>query len=377
MDSVKQESCTAIDRIGRAMGVFATHRLIDDVGSVTSAIRHFPAEARGVVEQFIAAAHITKGRQARYQLAYDRISANIRPARRGKDSAKDCLILETYLEVVTRLRAGGFTKPVAFLTTNSDDYKAKGLPNRLHPELAARLCQYRDGLLREFSATRFGLFPHRPSASACRACLVVHFRPNAPAASSPPASLRAAPATASPRRPRTPRPLPAVSRSRPGALASKRQHAPARPPRQVPEHLRIPPRIPVRGIVQHDQADAFQAHRVGQLAAAGRALLEHVPGVNHHPHPRAASNARVRIGSICVIPAMHPIPAAPSRNVFALAVNAVKVCSRDPPCTASATSSSPGRARTSELVTERATVQAGSREAVASNPNTRRGRVGR
>jgi hypothetical protein len=161
MDSVEQESRTAIDRIGRAMGIFATHRLIDDVASVTSAIRRFPAEARGVVEQFIAAAQITKGRQALYRLAYDRISANIRPARRGKDSAKDCLILETYLEVVTRLRAGGFTEPVAFLTTNSDDYGERGIPNRLHPDLAADFTNTAMDYYATFLATRFGLFPHR------------------------------------------------------------------------------------------------------------------------------------------------------------------------------------------------------------------------
>jgi hypothetical protein len=62
--------------------------------------------------------------------------------------------------------------------------------------------------------------------------------------------------------------------------------------------------------------------------------------------------------------------------MLASLVNAVKVCTREPPCTASATSNSPGSAFTSASVTCRAAAQAGSREAVASTANTRRGRAG-
>ena len=73
---------------------------------------------------------------------------------------------------------------------------------------------------------------------------------------------------------------------------------------------------------------------------------------------------------------MQEMPAARSRSVLGFAVNSVKVCSIDPPCTASATSSSPGSAFTNASVTVRAVAQAGSRDAVASKPKISRGRVG-
>ena len=44
------------------------------------------------------------------------------PARKGKDSIKDCLILETYLERVRELREDGLSAPIVFVSSNTRDY---------------------------------------------------------------------------------------------------------------------------------------------------------------------------------------------------------------------------------------------------------------
>ena len=72
----------------------------------------------------------------------------------------------------------------------------------------------------------------------------------------------------------------------------ERQHAPTGPACQIQEHLGIAPRIPVRGVVQHDQLDALQPHRIGQLPAAHRRLLEHVADIGDHPHARIGQSTR-------------------------------------------------------------------------------------
>jgi hypothetical protein len=76
--------------------------------------------------------------------AFARLNGNIAPATRGKESSKDCLVYETYLEAVTRLRQAGLTAPIVFLSSNTKDYRTEG--GVLKPEIACELaplsCEY-------------------------------------------------------------------------------------------------------------------------------------------------------------------------------------------------------------------------------------------
>jgi hypothetical protein len=54
--------------------------------------------------------------------AITRMNSNVAPARRGKDSSKDCIVLETYLEVSGMLRTEGLNAPIVFLSSNIRDY---------------------------------------------------------------------------------------------------------------------------------------------------------------------------------------------------------------------------------------------------------------
>jgi hypothetical protein len=54
--------------------------------------------------------------------AIARMNGNIAPARRGKDSSKDCIVFETYLDFAGMLRAEGLTAPIVFLSSNTEEY---------------------------------------------------------------------------------------------------------------------------------------------------------------------------------------------------------------------------------------------------------------
>lgn len=58
--------------------------------------------------------------------AFARVNSARAPARRGKDSSKDCLIYETYLEAASALRAAGLTAPIVFLSSNTTEYVTEG-----------------------------------------------------------------------------------------------------------------------------------------------------------------------------------------------------------------------------------------------------------
>lgn len=65
--------------------------------------------------------------------AFARMNSLLAPAKRGKESSKDCLIYETYLESMTELRAAGVIAPMVFLSSNTSEYltEAKILKNEI------------------------------------------------------------------------------------------------------------------------------------------------------------------------------------------------------------------------------------------------------
>ena len=54
--------------------------------------------------------------------AIARMNGNIAPARRGKDSSKDCIVFETYLSCAGMLRTEGLAAPIVFLSSNTSEY---------------------------------------------------------------------------------------------------------------------------------------------------------------------------------------------------------------------------------------------------------------
>ncbi|MDD5051549.1 MAG: PIN domain-containing protein [Sulfuricurvum sp.] len=54
--------------------------------------------------------------------AFNRMTQNIAPSQRGKSEIKDCVIIEHYIELTSRLRLNGFTEKVVFITNNPKDF---------------------------------------------------------------------------------------------------------------------------------------------------------------------------------------------------------------------------------------------------------------
>jgi hypothetical protein len=61
--------------------------------------------------------------------AFRRVNEPRTPARRGKESMKDCVIVEAYIEAASQLRAAGLMSPIVFASSNTKEYFA---PNTRH-----------------------------------------------------------------------------------------------------------------------------------------------------------------------------------------------------------------------------------------------------
>lgn len=56
------------------------------------------------------------------QRASNRVIQCIAPASKGKSEFKDCLIVEHYIELGNRLKAGGFSNSIIFISSNKSDF---------------------------------------------------------------------------------------------------------------------------------------------------------------------------------------------------------------------------------------------------------------
>jgi len=117
-----------------AVGAMATSHLIDHV-----------ARARSTMDRWERAALRVAPGPGVPAKAIHRVVNAIAPSRKGKDSTKDCLIVETYLEAAAQLRGASFTGKIVFGSSNTDDYVDKA-SRKLHPvldnEFASQTMQY-------------------------------------------------------------------------------------------------------------------------------------------------------------------------------------------------------------------------------------------
>ncbi len=93
------------------------------------------ARARGVVQRWLNCLNLVIPSIAAPGKAFARMNACIPPAKQGKESSKDCLIYETYLEAASKLRAAGLKAPIVFLSSNIKEYF--GERGIVKPEISA------------------------------------------------------------------------------------------------------------------------------------------------------------------------------------------------------------------------------------------------
>jgi hypothetical protein len=108
------------------------------------------ASAKDVVQRWVQASVAASQSPDVPGRAFFRVMHARAPARRGKDSLQDCVVLETYIETVGELRRAGLATPIVFLSSNTSDYsesptKRSVLNPGLVAEFAALNIQYATG----------------------------------------------------------------------------------------------------------------------------------------------------------------------------------------------------------------------------------------
>jgi hypothetical protein len=76
-----------------------------------------------------------------------------------------------------------------------------------------------------------------------------------------------------------------------GGIGVERQHAAAGAAREVLEQFRVAAGEPIRGVVQHDQANAARTHGVGMLAAAAEGFFEDITDIDDNADARVGEGA--------------------------------------------------------------------------------------
>ena len=111
----------------------------------------FPAKCRQLAEQIVQTSTILAVHDDDVIKAYQRVKSAIPPAKKGKQSMKDCQITESYLRLSSVLCGAGFSHNIIFATSNSEDYQQGH--NSLHPALRT-----------EFEAVRLEYSPNWSAA---------------------------------------------------------------------------------------------------------------------------------------------------------------------------------------------------------------------
>ena len=154
VDRVEKEAAEAIGNLkAQVARVEAVVRVYGGIG--TADLQHLDdhvKRARTIVDRWVAVAMLASQSSEIPSRALIRLNKVQTPAQKGKDSMKDCVVIETYLEVVHRLRRGGHVAPIVFASSNVKDYaeKTRSVPK---PDLAA-----------EFSALRMEYAPNLAAA---------------------------------------------------------------------------------------------------------------------------------------------------------------------------------------------------------------------
>lgn len=87
------------------------------------------SRARPVLDRWLQVAQVVPHNDGVSSRAFRRVNVPRTPARRGKESMKDCVIVEAYIETANQLRAAGMTAPMVFVSSNTKEYFA---PNTRH-----------------------------------------------------------------------------------------------------------------------------------------------------------------------------------------------------------------------------------------------------
>ena len=107
--------------IESVVSVYETH--------ITADLHHlykYVSLTRDVVDRYAKVATTISHSDSVVGRAHRRLTSAHAPAGKGRNAINDCLIIETYLDVVRQLRDEGHAKPIVFVSSNVNDYTEKG-----------------------------------------------------------------------------------------------------------------------------------------------------------------------------------------------------------------------------------------------------------
>jgi hypothetical protein len=138
VQAVQEEAEKALKKLGDLLAT------IDDTAAIFGAsartdLSHLDGHvvrSRKIADRWIAASLTVSQTTDIASRAFNRVNRAITPARRGKDSMKDCVVIETYLDIIATLRSAGLRTPIVFASSNTKDY-AQENSSRLKSDLAA------------------------------------------------------------------------------------------------------------------------------------------------------------------------------------------------------------------------------------------------
>jgi hypothetical protein len=123
-----------LDMVSKAEQVAEVFEVLTARADLSHLVAH-AGHARALVDRWWSASRWIDERDELKVRAADRVNLAIAPAKPGKQSYKDCLITETYLDLIETVRKGGSSSKVVFLSSNIDDYAVSKTDHTLHPSL--------------------------------------------------------------------------------------------------------------------------------------------------------------------------------------------------------------------------------------------------
>ena len=123
-ESVRRESTEALDKfrskVEKVYKLATLYGLKTDLD--TNNLKGYDDRRRKVMDRWLKVCTVVHQSDAVVSRAFARVNQARTPARRGKASMMDCVILETYIECLRELRGNGLTSPAVFVSSNKKDY---------------------------------------------------------------------------------------------------------------------------------------------------------------------------------------------------------------------------------------------------------------
>lgn len=124
--SVLSESQKSLEKFkSQTLRINAVATIFGSTGKVdVSHLDDHIIRAQSILSRWKNVAHLVLSSKDITAKAFSRVMQPRTPSRKGKESMKDCVVIETYLNIAEKLRALGMTSPIVFASSNTNDYYA-------------------------------------------------------------------------------------------------------------------------------------------------------------------------------------------------------------------------------------------------------------